>query len=176
MKSELPVKFEPAELLKLPIELPPEPPAKKNKKHKTAMADVAAFARFGVQVLRIKAQTLAALGKVAEEAGIRQIGHGKILLASDNAEQAIQTLGAFVEELKSKPGGADHKTIVELMRLVQSFNGQLIQTAQAHLQLDKHPANGTTEARITMPFPSGSPVMIAVGKPQAAVEQENKPA
>ncbi len=169
MKSELPVKFQSADLMSVPIVLPPVP-VKKRKKNKEALIEAAAFARFGVHSLRVKAETLAALGKVAEAAGIKQIGHGRIILAADNAEGALRTLGAFVDDLVKKGENTDHKLIVEIMRMVHAFNEQLIKTAEAHLTVDKQPSSGTSGQNMTMAFPSGSPVVIAVGQKQGAVE------
>lgn len=169
MKSELPVKFQANEQLAVPIILPPVP-AKKRKKASAAMVEAAAFARFGVHSLRVKAETLAALGKTAEAAGIKQIGHGRIIVAADNAEGAIRTLGAFVEDLVTKGDQVDHKLVLEIMRMVREFNDQLIKTAEAHLEVDKQLGSGHSAGATTMAFPSGAPVMIAVGKTQGAVE------
>lgn len=174
MKSDLPVTFEPPVLEQLPIELLPKKALKAKSPMKKAMADAQAFAKFGVQVLRVKARVLAALGKEAEQCGIKQIGHGKILLASDNAEAAITKLGGIVEELLGKQPGPDYSLILEIMRLQREFNAQLIATAQAHLLVDKQPGFGPAGNSITVAYPSGSPVMVGVGggKPQTTIEQK----
>lgn len=165
MKSEtLPVKFEPPQLEPVPIELSgaPKPPTRKLKK---AMAEAQAFARYGVQVIRVKARVLAALGKEAEACGIKQIGHGKILLASDYAEVAIAKLGGIVDKLLKVQPSPDHELILEIMRLQREFNAQLIKTAEAHFDADKQPSSGPTMTGITIPYPPGAPVMVGVGKP-----------
>lgn len=175
MKSELPVKFETPVLIDLPVELKAE--AKKPKpKDKKAMANAQAFAKFGVQVLRVKSRTLAALGREAQQCGIKQIGHGKILMASDNAEMAIAALGEMVDKLmKAAPGtqaAPDYGLILEVMQLQKEFNNQLIKTAEAHFNADKQqivvqpsPPNG-----VMVPYPQGSAVMVAVG-PAGAVKK-----
>lgn len=170
MKSQLPVAFKPTELLSLPIDLPP---VKQKKKDRSALKAAASFARFGVQVLRIKAETLAALGKVAEAAGIRQIGHGKIMVAADNAEQAIGMLGACVEKLSQKEGEPDHRLMIDIMRLMREFNDQMIHTAKVHLEVDRKTPALPTGTNITMPFPAGAPVMIAVGKQPSPEQAES---
>lgn len=166
MKSEkLQVSFDPGAAMALPIQLPQKLPAKKKKKHAAQMVEAAAFAKFGVQVLRVKAATLAALGKQAEAAGIRSISHGRILLAADNAEQAVATLGAIVEDMVKSDVEPKHAVLLDLMRCMHAFNAQILATAQAHLLVDKQVLPGTTEAKLTLAYPSGSPVMVAMGKP-----------
>lgn len=164
MKSEIEVKFEAPTLMDVPVELKADP-KKPKQKDRRAMADAAAFVKFGVQVIRVKARVLAALGKEAEQCGIKQIGHGKILLASDNAELAISKLGQIVDKLMKEPA-PDYSIVVEIMGLQREFNAQLIRSAEAHFSADKQPfiipPSGT--GGITVPYPAGAPVMIAVGK------------
>src|SRR5262245_34445578 len=116
--AQLPIKFQPAEMVNLPIELPP---VKKTKKDRSELRAAAAFAKFGVLSLRVKTETLAALGTVAEKAGIKEIGHGKIILASDNAEKAVWALNDFVDKLTKDPAAIDHRLVMDLMRLMREF-------------------------------------------------------
>ena len=166
------MKFKPPELDDIPVEFQKQPAKHPKKKEKLAIANAQAFAQFGVQVLRVKARVLAALGKEAEQCGIKQIGHGKILLASDNAEAAINTLGGIVEKLLTAAPTPDYAMVVEIMRLQKEFNGQLILTAQSHFAIDKQPSNGLAANSVTVAYPSGSPVMVGIGKTQAAIEQK----
>jgi len=159
--AKLPVTFDPPE--DLPVEL--KTAVKAPVKTKKAVNQALTFARFGVQVLRVKARALAALGKEAENSGIKQIGHGKILVASDNAETAIARLGIIVDKMLKDKSNVDYETILEIMRLQKEFNSQLIKAAEAHFNADKLPAPpGMPNGGITMPFPAGAPVMIGVGK------------
>jgi hypothetical protein len=169
MKSELPVTFEPPKLEELPIELKAVASPKKPKpKDRKAMAEAQAFAKFGVQVLRVKARVLAALGREAEQCGIKQIGHGKILLASDNAEAAISKLGGIIDGLLAQEPGPDYELVLEVMQLQKEFNGQLIKTAEAHFNADKQPMAPPMNNNINIPYPAGTAVMIGVGKVPSA--------
>lgn len=165
MKSEIPVKFETPVLDELPVLLKKDAaPAKPKPKARKAMADVQAFSKFGVQVLRVKAKVLAALGKEAQACGIKQIGHGKILLTSDNAEEAIAKVGSIVDKMLKQPN-PDYDTVLEFMRLQHEFNGQLLKTAEAHFNADRQPVVLPQQPPgLTVPFPPGSAVMIGPGK------------
>jgi len=167
MKSEIPVKFEPPVLSDVPIELKTSP-KKPKPKDKKAMADAQAFAKFGVQVLRVKARVLAALGKEAEECGIKSIGHGKILLASDNAENAIVKLGTIVDNLMTQQPAPDYGLVLEIMQLQREFNSQLIKTAEAHFNADKQPYMPSQPNGVLIPYPPGAAVMVGVGKSPAS--------
>lgn len=138
-----------------------EPP-KPTPKQKKQMKEAAAFAKFGVHSLRVKTEVLAALGAEAETAGIKHLGHGKVIVASGNAEEAITFLAKVAEKLagQEKP---DFALVVDVLRLLKEFNAQLISTAQVHLNMAKGIAP-QEPAGAMMSFPAGSPLMIAVGK------------
>ena len=111
--------------LELPAELSAEPTTPKLRVRR-AVADAKAFAKFGVQVLRVKAAVLGALGTEAENAGIKQIGHGRILVASDNADTAISRIDDIIDKLlKAKP--PDYPLIADMMRLKKEFNAQVLE-------------------------------------------------
>lgn len=164
MKSDLPVTFDQAAEI-LPIELKKVGPKKPTPRDRKAAISAQAFAKFGVQVLRVKARVLSALGREAEKCGIKQIGHGRILLASDNAEAAIAKLAEITDGLM-KEENPDYELVVEVMRLQKEFNSQLLKTAEAHFNADKQPSFvPPAPPGITMPLPPGAAVMIGVGKP-----------
>lgn len=165
MKSEIPVTFESPQLEPLPIELKAvAQPQKPKPKDKKALAEAQAFAKFGVQVLRVKARVLAALGKEAESCGIKQIGHGKILIAAENAEAAISRLGVIIDGLLKKDP-VDYPLILEVMQMQKEFNSQIIKTAEAHFSADKQPVHIHPAVNgINIPYPAGAPIMIGVGK------------
>lgn len=156
------------------------PPVKKKKKHSEQMKAAAAFAKFGVHALRVKAETLAALGGAAERAGIRKLGHGRILLAADNAEQAVSSLNGYIEEMLKQDPPPDKNVILEVMRWVHAFNDQIIETAKAHFATDKAPVAGENTAHITMPYPAGQSMVVAIGQQSeptpAPVTRTKKPA
>lgn len=160
VKSELPAVIDSDQQ---PQELEVKLTGAQRKKHNRAAREAAAFARYGVQVLRMKATTLAVLGKHAEQAGIKQIGHGRVILASENAEMCIQTLGGLVQDLAKAKPCPDHAVILDIMRLLRDFNDQLISTAAMHIAADKQPSMEPAADRATLP-PPGATVMIAIGK------------
>lgn len=164
--SDLPVtfQFQPLEDLEIVKATP-----KAKKKANAALAEAQIFAKFGVHALRVKARVLAALGKEADEAGIRHIGHGKIIVASDNAESAIKKLGDIAVDVLSTPQSEespapDYKLVLDIMRLQKEFNQQIINTAQVHLEGSRPDPKEKEGNSLSVPYPSGSPVMIAIGK------------
>jgi hypothetical protein len=158
-KNELQVVDDQNGIDKLPIELTGE----RRQKHNEAVKDVNAFARYGSMVLRVKAQTLAALGKEAEKAGIKQIGHGRVLVASENAENAIATLGALAQDMIKVKPTPNHEVILEIMQLVREFNHQLIVTAQMHIVADRQVSMEPAAQRSSLPPPNAT-VTIAIAK------------
>lgn len=142
-------------------------PTAKNRK---AMAEARAFEKFGVHSLRVKSRVLAALGKDADLCGIKHMGHGKIILASNNAEEAIARLGKLADKMM-KEKTPEYATILDIMRLQKEFNAQVIKTAEAHFDADKQPIINLPPPGGGMSvFPAGSAVMIA----PAQAQQEKK--
>ena len=172
MKSEIPMNFEVQKLEGLPVQLlPAASPAKPKPDQKKAMAEIQAFAKFGVQVLRVKTAVLTALGSEAESGGVRKLGHGKIILASEKAETFIDRLDALAKKLteEEKP---DYHLVLDVMTLAKECNSQLIRTAEAHLSADKPLSPSSPPNGITIPYPAGSAVMIGVGKAPAVPQSE----
>lgn len=162
-KTPLAVSFALPEMEPVPINLKLK--GKHRARHKARIAEAKIFARFGIQPIRLKAHTLAALGHEAEAAGIKQIGYGKVLVASDNAEEAIAALSGIVAKMMAGDE-PDYTTIMEIMKLQKEFNNQVISTAQIHINADKQVSDTDKGKSISVPYPSGAPVMIAVGKQQ----------
>lgn len=161
-EAKVPVAFsEPA-----PVAVSIKPDAAKlKKKYNASMAEARAFAKFGAQVIKIKSKALAELGGMVEEMGVKKIGHGKILLASDNAETAISKLDDIVEQMVNDGLEKNQDLIVTLMRLKKEFNRQLIETGNAHIDAEKSPQQQTPQhPGPQLAFPAGTPMVVAIGK------------
>lgn len=151
-----------------PIEQFPAPEVvKPTKRQKKAMAEAAAFAKFGVHPLKLKASTIQALGKELDEAGMKHLGNGRVVVASAVAEGFIEKFGAMVDKMACSEN-PEYDKIIEMGRLIREFNQQLLTSGEIHLRVAKAglpvDASGTAVA-----FPAGTPLMIAVGsnpKPQ----------
>ena len=140
-------------------------PKKPTQKQKKALSEALAFQKFGIHALRVKTSVLSALGKDAEQYGIKHLGHGKVIVASGNAEEAIARLGNIVDKLAAVEE-PNFPLIVDIMTLQREWNAQLISTAQIHLNAVKA-ATVESPHQMTHTFPAGSPIMIAVGKSQS---------
>lgn len=156
-KLNVPVKFDLEKIEELPIKIT----AQEKKKRKAAINEALVFAKYGLPIMRIKAATLAALGRDIENAGVKAIGHGKVMVASENAEQAIAVIAAQIDELQKSDKPTKHDLIVTMLKLLREFNGQLLNTAQAHFNAEKQLLVQNNTANLTMPFPAGQPLFIA---------------
>lgn len=158
VKSDLPVKYEEQGVDKMSVNVP----AKVKKRQKRQLDETLMFAKYGMKVMRLKASTLAALGLSAEDAGIRAIGHGKVIVASEHSEMAIGKLIDLIEEAQQSTAADKHDRIISLMRLLREFNEQLLHTAQLHLDADKRVSiEPAKPGQVTMAFPAGQPLLVA---------------
>ena len=145
-----------------PIEPFPAPePVKPTKRQKKAMAEAAAFAKFGVHPLKLKASTIQALGKELDEAGMKHLGNGRVVVASAVAEGFIERFSQMMDKLACSED-PDYEKIIEMGRLAREFNQQLLQSGEIHLRVAKAglPVDPSSSS---VAFPAGTPLMIAVG-------------
>ena len=120
-------------------------------------------------------KTLAAIGSDVEKLGVKQIGHGKIALAGENAHIHIERLGDLVHELQSRTPPVDPSVIVDAMALVRAFNEQLMESGKAHINADKQPVVSNTSNTLSVPFPAGTPLMIGVAPQKPVTVDGSKP-
>lgn len=132
------------------------------RKYSKAHAEARALERFGIKTMRIKARTQAALGDIAQTLGVKKIGHGKIMVASENAEEVIARISAYIEELKASDPPCDPKIIIDLMTLLKDFNKQLLESGQSHLAADRAASGLAQSSNLTIPFPAGTPMVVAI--------------
>lgn len=158
-QKKLPVKFELRPIDDIPVV---QIPKKAKKKMTAAMVEAQTFAKFGVHSLRVRSNVLAALGKEADTAGIKYISHGRIIVAAEQAESAVAKLNEVATGLLESEE-PNYELLLDVMRVLRELNAQVIQTAHVQMHADKHNDSQDT-GKITVPYPSGQPVMIAVGK------------
>ena len=125
-------------------------------KYKSALSQARSFEQFGKRILKIKMKTLAALGEEAQALGIKKIGHGKILVASENAEEAIYKLDELIDN------ETDPEIRAQLMQLRLGYNKLLLETGQAHIEAEKQALALNKSTTLTIPFSQGKPMIVAV--------------
>lgn len=152
------------------INLPVVPNGKVKKKRaknpvrkRTLLAEDQAFEQMGAHVLRVKLRTQAMLGKYAEKLGIKSIGAGRILLAGDNAESAVQNLDEIIQEMWSSSPPVPADTIATFLQVKCAFNRQLMDSGEMYLKSERAVNNDNKGSDFRMSFPAGSPVAVAVG-------------
>lgn len=147
-----------------PIEQFPAPelaPTAPTKRQKRAMSDAAAFAKFGVHPLKLKASTIQALGKELDEAGMKHLGNGRVVVASEHADTFIDRFGKMIDKMACKED-PDYDKIIEMGRLIREFNQQLLASGEIHLRVAKA-GLPVDPSGASVAFPAGTPLMIAVG-------------
>lgn len=148
-------------------------------KYKQSLAQARLYEQFGSRVLRLKAKTQAALGKDVEELGVKRIGHGKILMASDFAEEAIARISLVIMQLQQRDPPCDPDILVDLMQLQRDFNKQLLETGQAHIDAEKMVPAQIDNSINLRTFPAGTPMVVAITKgkePGKTIEDTKPPA
>lgn len=129
------------------------------------LADARAYEQLGQRLLKFKAKKFGEVGQyIVDSLGVKKVGHGTIISASENADQYIQRCDAIAKELLARQPPCDPAVIVSLMQLIRDFNRQLLDSGEAHIRVDRQPTAGLEDNKISVPFPPGTPMMIAVGQ------------
>ena len=137
-----------------------------------ALTKAKTFEQFGMRVIKVKAKAEAAIGEYAQKLGIKQLGHGKVVIVGDVAQQAADTIAEVIEEMRARVPPCNPDVLVELLQAQRDCLRLLLDIGQAHLQADRQ-ANAPSDAgKIAIPFAQGAPVMVAIGKAPTAIEGE----
>lgn len=171
----LAVTFEEAPAEALPVALSEKLKIKQRRAAKVAEAK--AYEQLGQRILRFKAKKFGEVGQyIVDQIGVKQIGHGTIISATENADQYIRRCGAIIEELMARDPPCDPEVIAAVMRLALDFNRQVLDAGAEHLRIDRQPTADPKADMLQVPFPAGTPMIIAVGKqappPPVPIEPE----
>jgi len=121
-------------------------------------------------VVKVKARAYHSIGAHADSLGLRMIGHGRILVAGENAERAFQAcMGLIESHATSGKVGADEK-IAHLLEVLGMFNKQILESGEAHLRADRQPVSGTPKNTLNMAFPPGKSVAVVVQGDSGQIE------
>lgn len=167
------IEFAPMEIVPVKVKLNT---AKLRKRAELAEAKM--LSNIGAQVVQVKNKALALIGDDLEKLGIKKIGHGKIAVASHNAENLLSQLGAYVEHLMTKTD-ADPEKIAALIALQRDFNRQLMDAGEMHIKASSVGDGNGKADHISVPFPAGSKLAVAIGPPHSTevkqIEETVKP-
>lgn len=142
--------------------IPPSPIQKKAAALKQQAAEAQIMQQLGAKVMRIKAKTLKSLGDTIQVCGIRSIGHGRFVVAAEQAEQAFVKCGELIEKLTAgNKEGLDPK-VLDLLQLQSTFNSQIIAIAKEELDSDRQPDAGKKGGAYPLPFPPGKNMAILI--------------
>lgn len=164
--ENLPVTFDTGEPTEIAVTLDDRAIARQNRAAR--LAEARAYEQMGQRLLKFKAKKFGAVGDyIINKLGVKKVGHGTIISASENADDSIRNCDAVIKELMERTPPCDPEVIVGLMQLKRDFNRQLLDSGEAHLKIDRQTI-GVTEGSpsLSMPFPQGTPVTISVGQPQ----------
>lgn len=163
---QLPVAFDPGEATEVAVI--PDERALARQRRAARLAEARAYEQLGQRLLKFKAKKFGEVGDyIINKLGVKKVGHGTIISASENADDSIRGCDALIKELMTRNPPCDPEAIVALMQLKRDFNRQLLDSGEAHIRVDRQ-ANGATEGPndLRIPFPQGAPVTISVNQPK----------
>lgn len=165
LSESLAVSFDPGTAEALPVQL--DERALARQRRATRIADARAYEQLGQRLLKFKARKFGEVGNyIVEKLGVKKVGHGTIISATESADESIRQCDALVKELMAKDPPCDPDVFVALMQLKRDFNQQVLDSGEAHLRIDRQPTVDPKADTFSVPFPAGTPMLIAVNQPQ----------
>lgn len=170
MKQIMSVDYDPGPSKEINISLD-----KWTKRKLKRKAEIEEYAKFGVRMLKLQAKTSALVGKYADRLGIKHVGYGKILSASDHAESTIDELDSIIEELRKQEPPAESSTIAVFMQLKRDFTRLLMESGEAHINASNQAQADKKAGIIQLPFPIGQPMAVVMGQTKPEIPQQIEP-
>jgi len=164
MSEQIPTEFNSDTKVSVPIipDLATQRRQRRQERKAMRAAEANQFQKFGMGLMKVKIKNLAALGLDIDKLGIKHVGHGKIAVSGDNAQNCIEDLIDIVHELRSRNPPADPAIIIEAMALLKGFNEQVMESGKSHINATKQVEQGNTGSTLTIPFPAGAPMVIGL--------------
>lgn len=151
--------------------LAPPPPKTQKQKLKEELEDAKLFEALGSKIIKVKTRTYHALGQHAEKLGIKCVGHGRILVAGENAEKAFRACTELIESHATSGKEGSDIRVIQLLELLSVFNKQILESGEAHLRADKQPSNALPTKGVNMAFPRGKVVGVVVKDDPQAIQK-----
>lgn len=122
--------------------------------------------QLGQKVIKVKTRVLQRLGEHLEHCGARIVGHGRIVLAGNNADDAFVRCGEYIDKLIAASNPLNGDVIVELFKLQGVFNKQILESGEAHLKADRSLEAHNTGGQMKQAFPAGGTLVVVQSAPQ----------
>lgn len=142
--------------------MPPSmtPRERRKAQLKQEMEEAQLFQQLGQKVIKVKTRTLKAIGDHLHECGIRPVGHGRIVVAAENADRAVGRCDQVLDILMAANPMEARVAIVELLQLQAVFNRIILDAGEAHLKSDRQPDSPQKGATPMQAFPPGGAVIV----------------
>lgn len=174
MSEQIETSFNEGVEVEIPVKLSPIEERKKRRREKLHQqaAEARAFEKFGVKIMKVKLRALSSIGVDIESLGAKNVGHGRIAVVGENAQQMIDRLDEVVHELSVKSPPGDPEVIIKAIALQKGLNELLLESGKAHINADKQVDDGSRGPHLSVPFPAGTPLVVGIA-PQKHVSIEN---
>lgn len=138
---------------------------RRKKQLKQEMEEAQLFQQLGQRVIKVKTRTLQAIGEHLHACGIRAVGHGRIVVAGENADKAFGRCAEVLDKLMEENPMVAKTAIIEVLQLQAVFNRQILEAGEAHLKADRQPESPQKGLAQMQAFPPGGAVIVVNASP-----------
>ena len=157
MSDELPVEFNEGAQTSVEVKLDAKAQRKKDRLEMLAM-----YPELGSKVLKVNAKALASIGKQIELLGVKKIGLGSLAASNEAAITNLIKCDEYAKKLEADGATPCPDSMIAILQLQKQFGDQLIEVAKTYLNVDKLTGNGNSDKPMSLAFPSGTQMVVAV--------------
>lgn len=133
------------------------------------LEDMVANEKLGIRSIKLRLNTYRLLKKQIDALGLRSIGQCTILIANDRVESVLEELDGLAKEM-DLDSSASKELRMELRRLKLDCIKVMMASGTDQLKVDRQPSEQPSTCNIQLPFPSGTPIAVAIGRNPSQVE------
>ena len=136
----------------------------KAQKKAQRLEELAANEKLGVRSIKLRLKTYHLLKKQIDALGIRTVGQCTLLIANNKIESVLSELDGLAKETDSD--AMSSKALrMELRRLKLECIKVMMASGADYLKADRQTNEQLSGGHIQFPFPAGTPIAVAIGKP-----------
>lgn len=135
------------------------------------LEDKIASEKLGVRVMKLRLNTYRIVKRHIDALGLKTMGQCNVLIANDKVESVLEELDALAQETDADVSSSKELRM-ELRRLKLECIKVMMASGTEQMKADRQPIEQPSSGHIQFPFPSGTPIAVAIGT--RSVEKPNQ--
>jgi hypothetical protein len=158
----VPIQFDPGQEEAVDVQVDAATKLKEQRKQiaRDRIAEARTRDALGQKILRYKLKTYELLKPHIDRIGGKTIGHCRIMMVGEKAEEAIAELDAIAEELRESKAPPSPETRIALMQLKRDCLRLMLDSGESHISAERQASDVRQPVSPMLPFPPGTAIYV----------------